>query len=148
MKYLVTIVAGALVIFGSFYLLSSQGDAPSVNSGAEMAAENVGEPLAEVKIPENLSAQALIGQRAFDAKCASCHGANAAGQAGVAPPLVHDIYRSGHHGDAAFLVAARNGVRSHHWRFGNMPPVDGITDAELKSIVRYVRELQKANGID
>lgn len=28
-----------------------------------------------------------------------------------------------------------------------MPPVKGITDAELKSIIRYVREIQSANGI-
>jgi hypothetical protein len=52
------------------------------------------------------------------------------------------------HGDGAFLVAATNGVRQHHWSFGNMPPVEGITQAEVKSIVTYVREVQRANGID
>ncbi len=29
-----------------------------------------------------------------------------------------------------------------------MPPVEGITQAEVKSIVTYVREVQRANGID
>ncbi len=48
----------------------------------------------------------------------------------------------------AFLMAARNGVRSHHWKFGDMPPVEGITDAEVKTIVAYVRALQQANGIN
>ena len=48
--------------------------------------------------------------------------ANAAGQNGVAPPLVHKLYEPGHHSDMAFIMAAKNGVRSHHWRFGNMPP--------------------------
>ena len=56
-------------------------------------------------------------------------------------------YRPGHHGDAAFAMAVRNGVRQHHWRFGNMPPQPQVSDRELKAIVRYVREMQIANGI-
>jgi hypothetical protein len=28
-----------------------------------------------------------------------------------------------------------------------MPPVEGLTDADVKMIARYVRELQKENGI-
>ncbi len=106
-----------------------------------------GAPLAEVAVPE-LAGNALIGQRAYQARCAKCHGVNAAGQEGVAPPLVHKIYEPSHHGDGAFLVAARNGAQSHHWPFGNMPPVEGITDAEVKTIVAYVRALQAANGIN
>ena len=86
--------------------------------------------------------------RAFEAKCSACHGVNAAGRDGSGPPLIHKIYEPSHHGDGAFLVAATNGVRQHHWSFGNMPPVEGITQAEVKSIVTYVREVQRANGID
>ena len=41
--------------------------------------------LAAVSLPENLSQNAQIGKLAFDVKCASCHGTNAAGQDGVAP---------------------------------------------------------------
>lgn len=118
--------------------VSSASDDP-VRSGAAMVA---------VAVPETLSANAKIGKLAFDAKCAVCHGANAAGQDGVAPPLVHKIYEPSHHGDAAFLLAAKNGVRAHHWRFGNMPPVEGVTDGDVKMIVAYVRELQRANGIN
>ena len=84
--------------------------------------------MVQVVVPETFSDNARIGQVAFEAKCAVCHGANAAGQDGVAPPLVHKIYEPSHHGDAAFLLAAKNGVRAHHWRFGNMPPVEGVTD--------------------
>ena len=87
-----------------------------------------------------------LGKVAFEAKCAVCHGANAVGQDGVAPPLVHKIYEPSHHGDGSFLVAVRNGVRAHHWRFGNMPPVEGLTEGDVKMIVAYVRELQRANG--
>ena len=50
--------------------------------------------------------------------------------------------------DVAFVRAAKLGVRQHHWRFGNMPPVDGIKDQELASIIFYIRELQRANGIN
>jgi hypothetical protein len=39
-------------------------------------------------------------------------------------------------------------VRAHHWRFGNMPPVDGVNRAEVEKIVAYVRALQRANGIE
>ena len=107
-----------------------------------------GAAMVEVALPEALSENAQIGKVAFEAKCAVCHGTNAAGQDGVAPPLVHKIYEPSHHGDGSFLVAVRNGVRAHHWRFGNMPPVDGLTEGDVKMIVAYVRELQRANGIN
>lgn len=76
------------------------------------------------------------------------HGADATGQEGVAPPLVHKIYEPSHHGDQAFFLAAKQGVRAHHWRFGDMPPVEGITDPEIERIVTYIRTLQRANGIN
>lgn len=107
-----------------------------------------GAPIAKVSLPAELSSEAQMGQRAFEAKCAACHGENAAGQNGVAPPLVNKIYEPNHHSDAAFLNAAQNGVRSHHWNFGNMPPIEGLTKGDVKLIVAYVRELQRANGIN
>jgi len=106
-----------------------------------------GAALAKVIVP-TLSGNAILGETAFNAKCAVCHGKNAAGQNGVAPPLVHPFYRVGHHNDAAIVRAARNGVRSHHWTFGDMPPVQGLTMGELKSIIVYIRVLQRANGIN
>ncbi|WP_299832118.1 cytochrome c [uncultured Roseobacter sp.] len=104
--------------------------------------------MVQVDLPETLSTNAQVGKLAYEAKCAVCHGTNATGQDGVAPPLVHKIYEPSHHGDGAFLLAAKNGVRAHHWRFGNMPPVQGVTDGDVKMIVAYVRELQRANGIN
>jgi hypothetical protein len=47
----------------------------------------------------------------------------------------------------AFLLAARQGSRAHHWSFGDMPPVPGVSDAELADIIAFVREVQHANGI-
>ncbi len=104
--------------------------------------------LVSVTLPEQFSNNAIIGKRIFEAKCASCHGQNAAGQQGVAPPLIHKIYEPSHHGDESFQRAAALGVRAHHWPFGNMPPVDGLTRADVSSIITYVRELQRANGIN
>ncbi|HSM30420.1 MAG TPA: c-type cytochrome, partial [Woeseiaceae bacterium] len=66
----------------------------------------------------------------------------------IAPPLIHRIYEPNHHGDQSFYLAAKQGVRSHHWPFGDMPPVESITDAEVGQIVAYVRTLQRANGIE
>ena len=79
---------------------------------------------------------------------ATCHGTDASGRMGYGPPLVHRIYEPSHHGDMAFLIAAQRGVKSHHWPFGDMPPQEGLTQGDVKSIVAYVRELQRANGID
>lgn len=98
-----------------------------------------------VKVPA-LSPLALSGKLAFDANCASCHGANAAGSA-KGPPLVHDIYNPGHHGDGSFYAAVKTGTRAHHWNFGNMPPLPKVTTKDVAAIIRYVRELQRANGI-
>lgn len=105
-------------------------------------------PLAEVVVPTGFSETEAMGERGFVARCAVCHGTNAAGRDGIAPPLVHPIYRPGHHADEAFQIAIRNGVRAHHWRFGNMPPVQGVTRAEAATIIAYVRALQRENGID
>ena len=110
-------------------------------------ATGVGPPIASVSVPGTLSARARLGQKTYEANCASCHGQNAAGQEGVAPPLVHVIYEPGHHGDEAFQRAVARGVRSHHWRFGDMAPVEGLTRRDVAGIVAYIRELQRANGI-
>ena len=45
-------------------------------------------------------------------------------------------------------LAVQRGVRQHHWTFGNMPPVPGLNDREVAFIIAYVRELQRANGIN
>lgn len=104
--------------------------------------------LANVVLPETLSQNAKIGKRGFDAKCAACHGGNAAGQDGVAPPLVHIIYEPSHHADEAFQRAVAMGVRGHHWPFGDMPAVAGINRVDVAMIIAYIRELQVANGIN
>lgn len=144
-KYtIIALALAALLGLGFWWSGSDDSRAPD----AANVSDSPGPAMVDFTVPETLSANAEIGKVAFDAKCAVCHGANAAGQDGVAPPLVHKIYEPSHHGDAAFLLAAKNGVRAHHWRFGNMPPVEGVTDGDVKMIIAHVRELQRANGIN
>jgi len=117
-----------------------------VNSSVAEAEQS--EALVQIEIPSELSGLATIGKRGFDKNCAACHGENAAGKDGVAPPLVHKIYEPSHHGDESFQRAVAMGVRAHHWKFGNMPAIEGLTRAEVKAITAYVRELQRHNGIN
>ena len=98
-----------------------------------------------VKMPA-LSPLALSGQRAYDANCASCHGAYGLGT-DKGPPFLNPIYNPGHHPDASFARAVAQGVRQHHWRFGDMPAQPQIDRAQLDAIVQYVRAVQQANGI-
>jgi mono/diheme cytochrome c family protein len=99
-----------------------------------------------ITLPRLTTAQAA-GKTLFDANCAACHGRNATGTE-QGPPLVHIIYEPNHHGDASFYRAAALGVRAHHWRFGNMAAVEGVTEADVAKIIDYVRALQRANGIE
>ena len=99
----------------------------------------------EVTEPE-LPALAAKGKSLFEANCATCHGMTASGT-DRGPPLVHDIYNPGHHADPAFFSAAKFGVRQHHWPYGNMPPQPQVSEDQVAAIVRYVREVQIANGI-
>ncbi len=101
--------------------------------------------MVSVKMPE-LSFKAANGKKAFDATCAACHGVNAAGSK-QGPPLIHTTYNPGHHNDEAFYRAVKQGVTSHHWRFGNMPPLPTVSKGQVRLIISFIREVQLANGI-
>ena len=88
----------------------------------------------------------LDGKSLYLQKCASCHGQDAKGT-DSGPPFLHKVYEPGHHGDDAFIYAAKRGVRAHHWKFGDMPPVVGIRDDEILEIIVYIRQLQRTVGI-
>ncbi len=96
--------------------------------------------------PAALSDEGKHGESLFEANCMACHGANAAGTM-LGPPLIHDIYNPGHHSDQAFYLAAAAGVRQHHWSYGDMPAQPQVSEDEVGLIIRYIRELQEANGI-
>ncbi|MCH7891751.1 MAG: cytochrome c, partial [Gemmatimonadetes bacterium] len=87
------------------------------------------------------------GKELFAQNCSVCHGPAGDGTT-QGPPLVHIIYEPNHHADAAFILAARNGVRAHHWRFGDMAPLPDVTDEMVLEIVGYIRWLQRQVGIE
>jgi mono/diheme cytochrome c family protein len=98
---------------------------------------------ADVEVP----AEHGEGRNLFDAHCIECHGAMGLGTE-QGPPLVHTVYRPLHHGDEAFQIAVSRGVRAHHWRFGDMPAIPGLTRADVEAVVGYVRWLQRTAGIE
>lgn len=137
--------AMALVVGAASYMLWTTFE-PTVSAGTTSGSDDTA--LVKVILPDSFSDKAKVGQVGFNAKCAACHGVNAAGKDGVAPPLVHKIYEPSHHGDESFQRAAALGVRAHHWPFGNMPAVEGVTRGDVKMITAYIRELHRANGIN
>jgi mono/diheme cytochrome c family protein len=90
---------------------------------------------------------AAAGQEAFETHCISCHGQAGQGT-DQGPPLVHIVYEPNHHSDESFRGAVRDGVVPHHWDFGPMPPIPGISDNEVEAVITYVRELQREAGIE
>jgi cytochrome c len=134
--YIVAIVV-ALGAAGWFMFSSSDKKDDSSSAGEEQTSS--------IKMPE-LSAMAQKGQKAFQANCAQCHGTNGTGT-NQGPPLIHDIYNPGHHNDMAIYRAAKMGTRAHHWQFGDMPPQPQVSDEEIGTIIQFIREVQKENGI-
>ncbi|MFC4273482.1 c-type cytochrome [Sneathiella chungangensis] len=124
------------VIVSSYFIIHESEEKDSLK----------GAPIAEVMVP-TLTEPGEMGQQVFDRYCVTCHGINAAGRDGIGPPLVHIYYEPGHHSDESFTLAVKNGVKAHHWPFGDMPPVTDVSDADIANLITYIRELQKANGI-
>jgi len=87
------------------------------------------------------------GRMAFTETCAVCHGGNGRGSR-QGPPLLHKTYEPGHHPDMAFHLAVKNGVRQHHWNFGDMPPQPDISPGQVSDIIAYIRMEQRRVGIE
>ena len=122
---------------GMAVLLCVVGVAPACSQG-----ESAPKAVATGPVPAELQ----TGEAKFKANCSACHGTGGVGTS-QGPPLVHKIYEPDHHGDAAFQRAAANGVKAHHWEFGNMPKIDAATPEDVDQIIKYVRWLQKQAGI-
>ena len=65
----------------------------------------------------------------------------------LGPTLIDSVYHPGHHSDFSIRNAVSRGTKQHHWSFGDMPPVAGVSPDDVKNIICYVREIQLANGI-
>ena len=158
-----TIMYVALCIFGFGYLvlypgLGSFQGVLGFSSAAQVRADQIAlqkriEPVYERFREMPVAAIAAdeegrqIGQRLFLNNCAQCHGEDLRGT-DHGPSFLSPIYEPGHHGDGAFLLAVQNGVRAHHWQFGDMPPVEGLSADDVEAIVAYVRETQRTEGFE
>ena len=136
--------AKALLVIAVLVALALAGCSGAESAGVRKPANNADAQPAII-VPA-LSEQAVAGQRAFNTTCVLCTVSTRRGT-NQGPPLVHKIYEPGHHGDFSFRNAVSKGVAAHHWNFGNMPPVPGVSEDEVEQIICYVRELQRANGI-
>jgi mono/diheme cytochrome c family protein len=117
-----------------------------------VAVSNAQAQTAAVPVPSaGLMPNPAKGKALFVQKCASCHGVDLKGRdtgADRGPPFLHRVYEPSHHGDAAFQSAVANGVRAHHWKFGNMPAVKGLTPDDVAHITAYIRMEQRKVGIN
>ena len=96
----------------------------------------------EVEIPFHLG----MGQLLYQQYCSACHGSDLGGT-NQGPPLVHPFYKPSHHGDDSFYRAALKGVRQHHWNFGDMPPVAGMTAKKMDQLLPYLRYYQQQKNL-
>ena len=97
----------------------------------------------EPQDPELVAAGAGL----YAANCAECHGDDLRGT-DRGPSHLSEVYEPGHHGDGAFLVAVLAGTPQHHWDFGPMPPVEGLSEQDVEAIIAFVREQQRLEGFE
>ena len=89
----------------------------------------------------------VAGEESYGRFCAACHGVDLRGTT-LGPSFLSIVYEPNHHADFAFASAAKNGVPAHHWEFGDMPAIPGISDNEIIAVTAYVRSVQEAEGFD
>lgn len=140
--FIATTFVAALAVT-SFWILNSE----TIDGESQKTTLAKGKPLVSISVPP-LDGEADIGRKIFENNCAACHGENGVGSDGFGPPLIHPIYKPSHHPDESFQRAASAGVRSHHWRFGNMPPINGLSRSDVALVITYIRHIQRANGIN
>lgn len=97
--------------------------------------------------PEGFVGDSAKGAELYRQNCLSCHGVGGNGS-NQGPPFLHKTYNPSHHADLAFHLAVKTGVRSHHWKFGDMEPMPGVSPETVGHIIAYVRDIQRKAGIE
>ncbi len=93
------------------------------------------------------SGDVVRGAEVYASSCASCHGADLRGT-DKGPSHLSIVYEPSHHGDASFRSAIANGSPQHHWDFGDMDPVDGLSDDDVEAVIAFVRTEQERLGFE
>lgn len=89
----------------------------------------------------------VAGEPLYTTNCAECHGEDLRGT-DLGPSHLSIVYEPSHHSDGAFAVAVLVGTAQHHWPYGSMEPVEGLSDEDIISIIAYVREIQRIEGFE
>ncbi len=88
-----------------------------------------------------------LGAQVYAGNCASCHGADLRGT-DKGPSQLSIVYEPNHHPDDAYRSAIANGAPQHHWTFGDMPPVEGLTTDEVEAVIDFIRSEQQRQGFE
>ena len=87
------------------------------------------------------------GSEVHTESCASCHGSDLRGT-DKGPSFLSIVYESDHHSDDSFRRAIATGAPQHHWPFGDMEPVEGLSRDDVEAVIAYVRGEQQRLGFD
>jgi len=115
--------------------------APTTTTTATPTAEPTPTPPPEPRF-SGTDGRSLYGQA-----CSVCHGQALEGT-NAGPTFLNRVYAPGHHADISFMFAIERGVRAHHWNFGNMAPVEGLSQEQVLAIIAFIREQQRDAGIE
>lgn len=101
----------------------------------------------ETAVPLDDDAALVRGAEVYASSCASCHGSDLRGT-DKGPSHLSIVYEPGHHNDDSFRSAIANGVPQHHWPFGDMDPVPGLSPTDVESVIAFVRSEQQRLGFE
>lgn len=87
------------------------------------------------------------GEQLYKQSCGSCHGNDLRGTK-RGPSQLSQVYAPDHHPDDAYRSAIANGARAHHWGFGDMRPVKGLSASQVDAIIAYIRQQQQKHGFE
>jgi mono/diheme cytochrome c family protein len=138
MKKIVMLIVGAAAVIAVIAIVANGGNTGTAD------AEAGGN---EFNIPVQDPILVAEGGVLYQANCALCHGADLRGT-DLGPSHLSVVYQPGHHGDGAFALASINGVRAHHWEFGDMVSMPGLSQEDLDRIIAFVRETQRIEGFE
>jgi mono/diheme cytochrome c family protein len=93
------------------------------------------------------TADLALGDEVYQANCALCHGDDLRGTE-RGPSQLSVVYEPSHHSDQSYVAAITQGSPAHHWDFGDMPPVEGLDQDEIASVIAYIRSVQEAEGFE
>ena len=129
------LLLAVILVFSAFLLIDKSGWLES----KRMARTGL---FPELNYKPNISQ----GKAEYQKACVECHGAGLLGSE-KGPSLLDSTYKDSHHADLSFYYAVKSGVRQHHWRFGDMPKIAGLSPERVSDIIAYVRHKQKLSNI-